>query len=962
MILLPKYWLSLLSIALILCDFPLSATAQTHIESDGTTGSLVNGLVDTACTGGVCQITGGLDVNSSVFHSFDRFSLSSGDEAQFESSGIDRIFTRITGGEISDLDGLISATSDTDLFFLNPNGVVFGPNASLNIGGSFIGSTADSILFDNGAIFSASQTTIPNALLTINVPTGLQYGQTPGSILVEGAGNNLVINPDFLNVDRSNRPTGLQVNSGQTLALLGGPVTLRGGNITAEAGRIEVGSVGSQQEVELSRTSSGWQTQYDEGGTFDTIRLSQAASIDASGAGGGAINIQGQRLILRDGSAILAHTTGRRTGQGITIHTTNRLALRGASDVAFPSSIFSDVDLGVSGDGGPITIKTETLRLVGGQISATTFGSGNPNQIELDAQQIYLEGNPRSLLAANAPFSTGHGAGVLINTDTIELREGARIDVSNFGQGDAGDLTINAQTIDARGISIENNAASGLIALVDFGDGDGGDITLDTNTLILDEGAAILASTLSSGNAGNIAVQADTIQVSGDFADGLNPGLLGFGGIFTFVEANASGNGGSLSITANTLQLQNGARFVSGTFGSGTAGPLTIEANQIELFGNGNTTGFASAIVSQAGGGVSGDGNNIFITAGDLIVQDGGQINSNTFGSGQAGDLIIEAEAITLAGENEQGRSGLFAGAILGTGDGGDVMVTADRLLVQDGATISVSNFQSQGLLEEGKGAAGNIFLNIPIIQLDNAGLILADTAVGDEGNLTIQSDILVLSDDSRISTNAENANGGNIDIDTDAIAAFNNSDISANALAGFGGRVVVSADSIFGTAFRPFLTSDSDITASSNLGPRFDGEVVINTPDVDPSRGLIELPETLADVSEQVTAVCEQIEESSLIVTGAGSIPQHPYQSIEAQNIWPDMRLNASEHIPNDNSSLPGQQEYTNSSGVTSENSAFTPPQEAQSWWVNEQGNLILGRSDHESRLKQRLDCGIWK
>ncbi|NEP54829.1 MAG: S-layer family protein, partial [Moorea sp. SIO3C2] len=207
-----------------------------------------------------------------------------------------------------------------------------------------------------------------------------------------------------------------------------------------------------------------------------------------------------------------------------------------------------------------------------------------------------------------------------------------------------------------------------------------------------------------------------------------------------------------------------------------------------------------------------------------------------------------------------------------------------------------------------------------------------------------------------RISTNANSADGGGITIDAVAIAAFNNSDISANALDGFGGRVVVSADGVFGTAFRPDLTPNSDITATSARGSSFDGEVVINTPDVDPSRGLIELPETLADVSDQVMAVCEQGDGSSLVITGAGGLPQQPYQTLQSQTIWSDMRLSVD--VSNANSNLSDQQQDTRlTANVVGASSV--PINEAQAWWVNDQGNVMLGLASSGNRTTQPLNCG---
>ena len=153
---------------------------------------------------------------------------------------------------------------------------------------------------------------------------------------------------------------------------------------------------------------------------------------------------------------------------------------------------------------------------------------------------------------------------------------------------------------------------------------------------------------------------------------------------------------------------------------------------------------------------------------------------------------------------------------------------------------------------------------------------------MGDRGNIDLQSDnAVVLRRGSAITTNArETATGGNIFIDTGILVALENSDITANAAQSFGGRVLVNAQNIFGTEFREQMTSESDITASSALGAEFSGTVELNTPDVDPSRGLTELPENLTDSGTQIAAVCTATGENEFTVTGRGGLPQAPSET----------------------------------------------------------------------------------
>ena len=162
----------------------------------------------------------------------------------------------------------------------------------------------------------------------------------------------------------------------------------------------------------------------------------------------------------------------------------------------------------------------------------------------------------------------------------------------------------------------------------------------------------------------------------------------------------------------------------------------------------------------------------------------------------------------------------------------------------------------------------------------------------------------LILRRGARIATDAGNSDGGNITIDTDVLAAVGNSDITANAEAGFGGRVSITAIGIFGTEFRQQLTPQSDITATSNLGAEFSGVVQINTPDTDPTSGLLELASSLSEPSDKVLSGCAADEGNEFYIIGRGGIPDDPLDTLRRRAIWRDLRAVTPNGVPIENQS----------------------------------------------------------
>ncbi|MEO0685295.1 MAG: filamentous hemagglutinin N-terminal domain-containing protein, partial [Cyanobacteria bacterium J06649_11] len=382
--------------------------ALSQVTSDGTTNTTVSP------SGNNFDILNGIKKGNNLFHSFEEFSIPTGGSATFNNStNVENIINRVTGGNISNIDGLIKANGNANLFLINPAGIVFGENASLNIGGSFLGTTAESILFEDGFEFSAVNPQ-NEPLLTVSVPLGLQMGNNPGKIEVQGSGHQIIFNPANFSFIRDARPVGLQVPSGKTLALIGGDISLQGGNLTAEAGRIELGSVLESAKVELIPTSDGFTIGYNGINKFGNINLSQAASVEVSGEGGGNVQLQGRKISLLEDSIIIANTLGRENGGLFSVKASESVEIIGSDIPIFPTAFSNTVEPGATGNTGNMTINTPQLTVTGASLIQTSTSG------------------------------IGDGGDLNINTDKLSISNGSQVSTGTFADGNGGNLTITA--------------------------------------------------------------------------------------------------------------------------------------------------------------------------------------------------------------------------------------------------------------------------------------------------------------------------------------------------------------------------------------------------------------------------------------------------------------------------------------------------------------------------------------
>lgn len=846
--------------------------AWGQVASDNTLGSDVTSPIP-----GAFLIEGGTTRGTNLFHSFTEFSVPNNGIAYFNNAlTIQNIIMRVTSGSVSNIDGTISANGTANLFLLNPNGIIFGSDAWLDIGGSFVGSTASSLIFTDGTQLSATPTqTLP--LLTISVPIGLQFGGNAGSIQVYNSNSTL------------------RVSKGKTLALVGGNVLLNDAFLQASSGRVELGGLAEAGIVGLNLDGNNLHLSFPNGVALANVSLNNRALVDVSGEGGGKIQVQGSRLTLTNRSGFNADTLGSNNGGGIFLQA-SQLILRDGS--------FVSAGTGGTGQGGTVSVNASDFV----EVSGTTPDGQRPSGLGTDTVGVGAAGN------------------LNITTRQLIVQGGGVVSAGTRGKGAGGNLTVIASdSVELTGTTADNQFPSGLFAR-SRGEANGGKLTIITRRLIVRDGATASTSTSDAGNAGDLIVHAsEGVEVRGTSAKD-NPS-----GLFTQVNPTAQGDGGNLIIQTGRLIVEGGAQVSAATLGNGRGGTLSVNASDfVELIGT-SAKGIPSRLTTQTESAMS--AGDLRIDTGQLIVRDGAQVEAGTFAEGQGGTLIVNAsKLVQVMGTSANGKtaSGLFV-ETSGAGAAGNLRIDTEQLNVQDRATISMKS--------EGTGRAGNLEVTAGSISLENQGFIVATTLSGDGGNLTLQvKDLVLMRHGSQISATAGTAqaggDGGNITIDADFIVAVpkEDSDITANAYTGQGGSINITTQGLYGLELRPRLTSLSDITASSEFG--VNGTVQINSPDVDPSRGLVNLPSEPVNI--EVAQGCQEMGKQASVEffnTGRGGLAPNPYEPLSSSNLWED---------------VPSATQRTASlaSADSASVSPANPPDkivEAQGWLVNEKGQVVL-------------------
>jgi large exoprotein involved in heme utilization and adhesion len=737
----------------------------------------------------------------------------------------------------------------------------------------------------------------------------------------------------------------------------------KGSNLQIEARTIFISDDGSEFTTGLITQSISTGNGGNIKVTTDSLEVVNGAEISAKtfGAGNGG-------NILLDANSVMLSRDGADAGTGVFTVTTSTgnagdLTIQSNSlDVNAGASIFTTT-LEDSGRGGVVLIETESLRMSGlrTQISATSFDKGNSQDIIIKTGSLELrdgavinttvtEGTGKSanlLVEAKDIVFTGFLSGILggsvtdsdagnvtLIADNLEIQNGAGITTPALGKGSGGDITVTVENL------LLSDSGS-LITKTDFDShGDSGSIIINADNLEVRDRGLIDTSALGTGNSGDLLITADNIVIAG-------------GNLLSSASFKNSGDAGAITIKAENLEVRNGSGvsndtevstdtvtgITSSTSGGGRSGDITIEARNILL--SGKHTGISASTLNAGNVEKTGDAGTITFVTDNLELRDGTRVNTSTFSdsgsSGNGGDIVVTAGNILLSGggslealtgdgnagnagnidittDNLEVRQGSdIATTTRGTGSAGDVAINAGTLLLSsDGAT----DFTGIRSSTTGAGSAGDIRIEAKNVQLSgdessrNTGLFSNSLDVGDAGAITIAADdSLRILDGASISVIAKSADAGDITISADNLlqlsdgqlttsvaegtgnggniligqqpdsegrvrvpdmTVLENSEIIAQAEEGNGGKINITSDFIF--------RSVSTVDASTGEGG-IDGTVNISSPETNISGSIVALSETYINASEHLSERCaaRSANVSSFVVKDRSTIRPGP-------------------------------------------------------------------------------------
>ncbi|WP_055075705.1 filamentous hemagglutinin N-terminal domain-containing protein [Pseudanabaena sp. 'Roaring Creek'] len=747
---------------------PLSASAQ--IVPDRTLP--VNSTVTT--TGSVHTINGGTTVGVNLYHSFQDFSVPTNNTAYFNNApNVQNILTRVTGNNVSNIDGTLKANGNANLYLLNPNGIVLGANAKLDIGGSFVGSTANSFKFPDGSGFSATNPQAPPPLLTMDITPGLQYGNTTPAP-ISNTGN---------------------LSVGKDLTLSGGSVTSTG-NLSAPNGNLNLEAVaGNLQASQFQASTATLSATKDillKNGKFQTsgdlnllanngIVLQDSATQPLNLLVGGNLLVRGTQNVLAN---VLANPNSSLFTRGNVVLQSNNPIDVDAHWIGGGNFLVKKLD-GTPGD--LYSLKDPIFQYSGN----VNFGNYTGTSLQILAGGSVTTGAIQ-ITGASAPFNNST---VTLSDSSSLVIDGINTPVVDIRAGVLPSGLFATPAVTVTGNPTSANISVGAIAIDDTSAATANSLVYLTNQFAPNSALAgsisvgAITTSSSFGNAGAVVIDSKgDINVNNQInalsltENGGSVSLLANGNL-TFASGNGvntstfgTGNAGNININVTNITLTNGGQLQSDIFGNGNGGNIAIAATGSVLFSgfNVNPTGAFSRV--QVG--ATGNAGDIIINAGSASITNGAELQTPTFGIGNGGNISITATNSVLFSSNgiqSTAISSVESGAV---GNAGNISISAK--------TLSVDNsFLKANTL--GQGNAGNINIKVDSISTTNNSQLTSDSSkIGNAGNITINASSLVSFDNSSYLESEIGGsgvgNGGYININAKSVYLNNESSISTNS------------------------------------------------------------------------------------------------------------------------------------------------------------------------------------
>jgi filamentous hemagglutinin family protein len=750
----------------------------------------------------------GKQFGGNLFDSFRSFGVAAGESATFTGpSTVANIIAGVTGGNPSVINGAIkSDIRGANLYLINPAGVVMGPHGTVNVSGSFYASTADYLKLGRNGRFQVTH------------PDGSKLSAAPPSAF------------GFL----SAKPAAITVNGARlgqvpgTLGLVGGPVSIRqGARLDTPGGRIDVASVAGRGVVPVNPRNARALTVE----RFGHVNIAGGSAIDVDNPStrgrDGSVFVRAGTLTI-DASTIDADNYGARRGGAIVLDTAGRIALSDGAEISAAG------ETGSAGNAGNVTVTAGSLSIAkNGEISVSSSGRGAAGAVSVSVVGSIGIGQGAGIYS-NALSSNGRSAGdIFVRAGSLSIATNGEIAAGTFGSGEGGVASVYVAgrlRIDGAGQSVP----TGIFAQANAGSSNrAGAATVTAGTLVLVGGGEISADTFGSGAGGSVTVSAGILRILAD------------GDISADSAAGSRGNAGAVAVEAGSITVKDGviSAGLLGPSGNGTpassgkrAGKITVNVvGALTINGEGQS-GF-TGIASQANTGSAGSAGDVAVTAGSLVVADGGEISAGTFGTGKGGKVAVNvAGRLTINGEGGRALTAITSQANPGsTGPAGNVNVTAASLSITGGGAIAGDT--------DGAGKAGIVTVNATgDIVLDSRGsknqsYISADSnAVANAGIVTVSAANLSLLGGSYVSATANTNPGatghggrvainatGNILIDSAAAVDGNLSEIDADTDAsGNAGSVTIAAG-------RALTIQNGSYVSADTLGPGSAGIVTVN-------------------------------------------------------------------------------------------------------------------------------------